>query len=40
MNAIQVANRGYVFKIGEIFMEDTGNNLLESEEVKRAYLGI
>ncbi len=37
--ALEIAHRGYVFKIGEIFMEDTGKNLLESEEVKKAFLG-
>jgi len=37
--ALEIAHRGYVFKIGEIFMEDTGKNLLESNEVKKAFLG-
>lgn len=37
--ALEVAHRGYVFEIGRIFMEDTGGNLLKSEEVKRAFLG-
>jgi branched-chain amino acid transport system ATP-binding protein len=37
--ALEIAHRGYVFKIGSIFIEDTGKNLLESEEVKRAFLG-
>jgi branched-chain amino acid transport system ATP-binding protein len=37
--ALEVAHRGYVFEIGKIFMEDTGKNLLENEEVKRAFLG-
>jgi len=37
--ALEVAHRGYVFKIGQIFMEDTGKNLLKSEEVKKAFLG-
>jgi ABC-type lipopolysaccharide export system ATPase subunit len=32
-------HRGYVFKIGSIFMEDTVSNLLKSEEVKKAFLG-
>lgn len=34
-----IAHRGYVFKIGEIVLEDKGKNLLENEEVKRAFLG-
>jgi branched-chain amino acid transport system ATP-binding protein len=37
--ALEIAHRGYVFKIGGIFMEDTGQNLLGSDEVKRAFLG-
>lgn len=37
--ALEVAHRGYVFKIGEIFMEDTGKNLLKSEEVKKTFMG-
>ena len=37
--ALEIAHRGYVFKIGSIFMEDTGDNLLRSEEVKKAFLG-
>jgi len=37
--ALEIAHRGYVFKIGGIFMEDTGQNLLKSDEVKRAFLG-
>ncbi len=37
--ALEIAHRGYVFKIGGIFLEDTGKNLLESAEVKKAFLG-
>lgn len=37
--ALEIAHRGYVFKIGKIFKEDTGGKLLESEEVRRAFLG-
>lgn len=37
--ALEIAHRGYVFKIGKIFLEDTGQNLLESEKVKRAFIG-
>ncbi len=36
---LEIAHRGYVFKIGSIFMEDRGDNLLKSEEVKKAFLG-
>ncbi len=38
--ALEIAHRGYVFKIGKIFMEDIGKNLLESKEVKKAFLGM
>ena len=37
--ALEHADRGYVFKIGEIFLEDTGKNLLENEEVRKSFLG-
>ncbi|MBW1803341.1 MAG: ABC transporter ATP-binding protein [Deltaproteobacteria bacterium] len=37
--ALEIAHRGYVFKIGSIFMEDTGSNLLRSDEVRKAFLG-
>lgn len=36
---LEIAHRGYVFEIGKIFMEDKGKNLLESAEVKKAFLG-
>ena len=37
--SLQVANRGYVLQTGAIVMEDTGQNLLKSELVRKAYLG-
>jgi branched-chain amino acid transport system ATP-binding protein len=37
--ALEIAHRAYVFKIGEIFLEDTGKNLLQNKEVKKAFLG-
>lgn len=37
--ALEIAHRGYVFRTGKIFLEDTGKNLLENEEVKRVFLG-
>jgi len=37
--ALEIAHRAYVFKIGEIFLRDTGKNLLENDEVKKAFLG-
>jgi branched-chain amino acid transport system ATP-binding protein len=37
--ALEIAHRAYVFEIGRIVLEDTGKNLLEHEEVKKAFLG-
>ena len=37
--ALQIADRGYVMETGEIALEGTGAELLENEDVKRAYLG-
>jgi len=38
--ALSTANRGYVLQVGEIVMEDTCINLLNNEDVKKAYLGV
>jgi branched-chain amino acid transport system ATP-binding protein len=38
--ALRVAHRGYVMETGRITMSDTAANLLENEDVRRAYLGI
>lgn len=37
--ALHVARRGYVIQTGTIVMEDTGENLLQSADVRAAYLG-
>lgn len=37
--ALSTANRGYVLQVGEIVMEDSCQNLLNNEDVKKAYLG-
>jgi len=37
--ALQFSHRGYVLETGEIALTDTSANLLESEQVKKAYLG-
>ncbi|KAF5415276.1 MAG: hypothetical protein C5S48_06140 [Candidatus Methanogaster sp.] len=37
--ALEFADRGYVFKTGKIFLEDETENLLENEEIKKAFLG-
>ena len=37
--ALEIAHRGYVFKIGAVFLEGTGKELLENEDVKR-YFGV
>jgi branched-chain amino acid transport system ATP-binding protein len=38
--ALEVAHRGYVLETGVIVQTATGRELLESEEVQRAYLGM
>ena len=37
--ALGIADRGYVLKNGRIVLEDTGKNLLNNDEVRKAYLG-
>jgi branched-chain amino acid transport system ATP-binding protein len=38
--ALKVAHRGYVMENGRIRLSDTAANLLEDEEIKKAYLGL
>jgi len=38
--ALEVANRGYVLKTGVVVQEGTGKDLLASEGVQKAYLGM
>lgn len=38
--ALAVADRGYILEIGKIVGSDTGKNLLKSDAVKKAYLGM
>ncbi|MBO0445727.1 ABC transporter ATP-binding protein [Enterococcus ureilyticus] len=37
--ALSIADRGYVLETGEVVLSGPGKELLESEEVKKAYLG-
>jgi branched-chain amino acid transport system ATP-binding protein len=37
--ALEYADRGYVFEIGKIALEDTGINLLENDEIRKSFLG-
>ncbi len=37
--ALQIADRGYVFETGSIVLQGPAPDLLEDQEVKRAYLG-
>ncbi len=37
--ALQYSHRGYVLETGEIALADTSANLLENDQVKKAYLG-
>ena len=38
--ALKVAHRGYVMENGRITLEDSAENLLANEDVRKAYLGI
>jgi branched-chain amino acid transport system ATP-binding protein len=38
--ALEVANRGYVLETGVVVQQGTGRELLASEEVQKAYLGM
>ena len=38
--ALEVAHRGYVLETGVIVQTGTGRELLESEDVQKAYLGM
>ncbi|MBQ7681553.1 MAG: ABC transporter ATP-binding protein, partial [Oscillibacter sp.] len=37
--ALSIANRGYVLETGKVVTTGTGRELLESPEIKKAYLG-
>lgn len=37
--ALKIADRGYVLETGRITIEGTGKELLENDEIKKAYLG-
>jgi branched-chain amino acid transport system ATP-binding protein len=37
--ALEVSHRGYVMESGSIILSDSGQNLLESKQVRQAYLG-
>jgi len=37
--ALSIADRGYVLQNGAVVIEGTANELLENEELRRAYLG-
>ncbi|BDG09812.1 ABC transporter ATP-binding protein [Anaeromyxobacter paludicola] len=37
--ALQIAHRAYVLETGEVVMQGTGQELLDSPEVRKAYLG-
>ena len=38
--ALEIANRGYVIQTGKIVQSGTSRELLNSDEVKKAYLGM
>jgi branched-chain amino acid transport system ATP-binding protein len=37
--ALKLANRGYVMEVGNIVLADSAANLLQNEQVQKAYLG-
>ena len=37
--ALRLADKGYVLEVGKIVLEGTGRELLESDDVRKAYLG-
>lgn len=37
--ALSIAHKGYVIETGNIVLEDTADNLLHNEQIKKAYLG-
>jgi branched-chain amino acid transport system ATP-binding protein len=39
LKALQIADRGYVYRMGKIVLEGTGGELLENEHVKKTFLG-
>ena len=39
LKALQIADRGYVYRVGKIVLEGTGNELLDNEDVKKTFLG-
>ena len=38
LEALEIADKGYVIQSGRVFMSGSSKDLLESEEIKRAYL--
>ncbi|HOY88407.1 MAG TPA: ATP-binding cassette domain-containing protein, partial [Bacillota bacterium] len=40
LEALELCDRGYVIQNGRIVMEGTGSELIESDTVKKAYLGM
>jgi len=37
--ALQIANRAYVIETGSIVLSGTGSELMQSDDIKKAYLG-
>ena len=37
--ALQIADRAYVMETGKITLSGTGEELMQSDEIKKAYLG-
>ncbi len=37
--ALKLSNRGYVMEVGKLVLEDSAENLLNNQEIQKAYLG-
>lgn len=37
--ALEIANRGYVLRLGSVYAEGTGHELLENDSLRRAFIG-
>jgi branched-chain amino acid transport system ATP-binding protein len=40
VEALNIADRAYVFSIGEIVLQDKAKSLLDNEEVRKSFLGV
>jgi len=38
--ALELASRAYVLQTGRVIMEGTGDHLLQTDEIQKAYMGL